>query len=348
MSKHNWMCLVLICSVMKTIPASSQAPVRYTITGEIRDDAGRLVPGDRACARLDKRTMCAPSDGNGRYVLMLWEEGLYTVSAGSVPTRPDPTLLLPTDEYPAFTGKEVMLDNAHRDAHVDLQYPQRNGMLLIKAIDGTNQIPIELIMVQVCPVVEPFHCLGLFFRSDTGEYKIFVPAYPYNLSIRSPDYQEWIPSDDQNSILNPGASKNLYVEMKPQFKAFAEEPNDKNKQAGPLLPAPVQLAPAANAKFAQFPRTTTLQWDKVEGAASYAVEVDYCQNSQNLNKCLQPAPQIFSFDSLGKSPMPNTTVETTFTFDFIGAQPGRWRVWAVDKDGRKGLKSPWRLFIYPR
>ena len=31
---------------------------------------------------------------------------------------------------------------------------------------------------------------------------------------------------------------------------------------------------------------------------------------------------------------------------FVGAQPGRWRVWAVDKEGREGFKSPWRLFVY--
>jgi hypothetical protein len=44
----------------------------------------------------------------------------------------------------------------------------------------------------------------------------------------------------------------------------------------------------------------------------------------------------------------SSLTETSFEFDFIGAQPGRWRIWAIDKDGREGFKSPWRVFIYVR
>jgi hypothetical protein len=37
-----------------------------------------------------------------------------------------------------------------------------------------------------------------------------------------------------------------------------------------------------------------------------------------------------------------------YTFDFVGAQPGRWRVWALDKNGKPGQKSPWWTFHYTR
>ena len=37
----------------------------------------------------------------------------------------------------------------------------------------------------------------------------------------------------------------------------------------------------------------------------------------------------------------------SYTFDFVGAQPGRWRVWAVDVNGQKGPKSDWWGFSYP-
>ncbi len=39
---------------------------------------------------------------------------------------------------------------------------------------------------------------------------------------------------------------------------------------------------------------------------------------------------------------------TSNTFTFIGAQPGRWRVFAVDAQGRPGFKSPWRVFVHER
>lgn len=32
--------------------------------------------------------------------------------------------------------------------------------------------------------------------------------------------------------------------------------------------------------------------------------------------------------------------------DFVGEQPGRWRVYAVDARGDAGLPSPWRYFRF--
>jgi len=37
---------------------------------------------------------------------------------------------------------------------------------------------------------------------------------------------------------------------------------------------------------------------------------------------------------------------TTYTFNFVGAQPGRWRVWAVNGSGMPGSKSGWREFRF--
>lgn len=43
-----------------------------------------------------------------------------------------------------------------------------------------------------------------------------------------------------------------------------------------------------------------------------------------------------------------TVASPGYKFDFVGAQPGRWRVWAVDNEGREGEKSPWRTFTYTK
>ncbi len=136
--------------------------------------------------------------------------------------------------------------------------------------------------------------------------------------------------------------------MRRSAKAAGEALHESEKRAGINLPAPVPLSPAEGEKLLRVPRTTTLQWERVEGASRYEVEVDYCRNSPDPKQCLQPTPLVFVFPSLGKPPKPNTTEDTNLTFDFVGAQPGRWRVWAVDKDGRKGFKSSWRTFIYLR
>jgi hypothetical protein len=39
---------------------------------------------------------------------------------------------------------------------------------------------------------------------------------------------------------------------------------------------------------------------------------------------------------------------TEFTFDFVGAQPGRWRVFPVNAAGQRGMPSEWRTFRYTR
>jgi hypothetical protein len=110
-------------------------------------------------------------------------------------------------------------------------------------------------------------------------------------------------------------------------------------KAAPPLTAPVQVSPANNAIFSNFPRTTKLDWNPVPGAASYTVEIDCFQCCQagkwctDVGKEYKLAPNVHATD---------------YTFDFVGAQPGRWRVWAVGGDGHQGPKSPWREFRYTK
>jgi hypothetical protein len=103
------------------------------------------------------------------------------------------------------------------------------------------------------------------------------------------------------------------------------------------LPAPVQISPLNGAEFTHYPRTTRLIWEAVSGAAAYTVEIDcyHCcalgQWCTDIGETWQVVPSID---------------ETQYTFNFVGDQPGRWRVWAVDADGNEGFRSPWQEFSY--
>lgn len=97
------------------------------------------------------------------------------------------------------------------------------------------------------------------------------------------------------------------------------------------LPAPRLLSPAPGAVFDHYPRQTTVVWSEVPGAASYKVEWEYESDGSWSN----PSPPI-------------TVQEPVATFQFVGAQPGRWRVWPVDPSGHEGPKSDWREFRYTR
>jgi len=83
------------------------------------------------------------------------------------------------------------------------------------------------------------------------------------------------------------------------------------------IPAPVLISPANGSSFSNYPRTTTLKWAAVAGAASYNVDIEYYSGGWNV---LTMA----------------TVASTSYTFDFIGGQPGRWRVQAVGTGGSGG------------
>jgi len=103
------------------------------------------------------------------------------------------------------------------------------------------------------------------------------------------------------------------------------------------LTAPKPTAPADGAGLSGFPRTTTLQWTTVPNAASYGVEID-CFHCCKANQ--------WCTDIGGPSHIERNLSQPTFTFDFVGNQPGRWRVWAIDQFSLEGPKSAWSNFTY--
>jgi hypothetical protein len=109
----------------------------------------------------------------------------------------------------------------------------------------------------------------------------------------------------------------------PKFESLAPEPRD----------------PRSGATFDHFPRTTRLSWDPVPGATSYTVQVD-CFHCCEIGKwCSEVGkPKIEAAGLRG----------TTYSFVWVGANLGRWRVWAVAPDGVASKASPWEDFEYTR
>ncbi len=106
----------------------------------------------------------------------------------------------------------------------------------------------------------------------------------------------------------------------------------------PALPAPVQLSPPTGSVFSNFPRNTKLTWKAVPGATRYLLQIQTCNyygctaNPVGENSDLLPYSVILD--------------STTYSFQFVGAQPGRWRVMALRSDGGLSQFSPWWGFTY--
>lgn len=106
-------------------------------------------------------------------------------------------------------------------------------------------------------------------------------------------------------------------------------------EPGKGLSAPKPITPADGTVFHHYPRETLLQWEAVPGAESYCIETDFSSSGKWRSESGRP--------SIVKG------VETTYyALYFVGAQPGRWRVWAVGAEGQEGPQSQWREFRYTR
>lgn len=100
------------------------------------------------------------------------------------------------------------------------------------------------------------------------------------------------------------------------------------------LPAPKLISPRDRAIFDGYPRRLTCKWEASPGAVAYLLEWDYMTQD------------AWHTESEG---IPGSAYETTgpeITLDFVGAQPGRWRVWPVNRIGQRGNPSEWRTFRY--
>lgn len=99
-------------------------------------------------------------------------------------------------------------------------------------------------------------------------------------------------------------------------------------------PVPQPVSPANGAALNHFPRETTLVWSAVDdpSGVTYRVQVQW--------------DSLLGGWKEGSSWCPGVLTGTSCSFNFIGAQPGRWRVRAVDGEGNESAYSPWYDFRY--
>ena len=102
----------------------------------------------------------------------------------------------------------------------------------------------------------------------------------------------------------------------------------------PQMATPIQTNPVNNEIFGHYPRTITLSWKMVPAAAGYKLEYAFCDATRTT--CSSYAPITIS-----------DPLKSDYTFDFVGAQPGKWRVTTLAGTGyRNSTASPWHWFTF--
>jgi len=198
-------------------------------------------------------------------------------------------------------------------------------------------------------------CFSTSVKNSTGEFDIGAALIPFTLKISANGYEDWwgVSGTDKNiPIIVASAAKVELICLMKRKSVTANRPmSEAEKLPAVNLPAPIQLSPADGAELSppadqlalkNYSRNTKVEWQDVSGAESYTVEVDFCDGrDKNIRECIDPQTL-----SLRINAPPTGIVGTSYEFAFVGRQPGRWRVWAIDKKGEEGFKSPWRTFFY--
>jgi hypothetical protein len=342
----------LLSSSLIAVLTLFQAQATYVISGEVQDNLGKPHCGVRVCAlasdfdpkKPNVAIPCALSNEQGRFAIAVNKASRYRlVYEGSA--EGFQSTYLPFFRHPSYPLPEVIVDDANLTPQVTLTMLPKNGLLTGKAVDAKTGLAVGSMEFKLCNATYPDTCWTVNSKNSQGYFAILTPPVPFSLRIKVEGFNDWLGlNGDKDTPISvaPDTKAELGVFLRRSDAAAVKELSESEKQVGVNLPAPVQLSPANNTVFDHYPRLTKIEWSPVEGAVSYSVEVDYCDGAfKNRSRCVDPQP-----NAITTNPPTSGIENTSYEFEFVGAQPGRWRVWAVDKDGREGFKSSWRRFVY--
>lgn len=329
------------------------AQASHIIAGQVYDNVGKAVCGVRVCAfaadfdpnKPNVVIPCALSDERGQFTITVNTASKYKLFY-DYSAQGFLSPYLPFFRQPSAPIPEVLVDGASVSSSVTISMLPKNGLLAGKSVDTKTGLPVESMEFKLCHAANPEICWQTSAKSSYGNFRIPTPHVPFTLRIKADGFDEWLGPNGEDKVtpisVAPETKAEIAVFLKRSEASAGKAVSDSEKQVGVHLPAPIQLSPANNTVFDLYPRLTKLEWSPVEGAVSYSVEVDYCDGGvRNRPGCVNPQ----SLKLKNNSPT-SGVVNTSYEFSFIGAQPGRWRVWAVDKEGREGFRSPWRRFVY--
>ena len=336
-----YVCLLLVF-LQSTAFTQEGLQNRLVIKGQVLDETGLPVSGVSVTAHRDAglrgKVPTASSNARGEFTIAVSQTGSYTV------TTAKPSEGYPSSFNPFYYPFEESL--AHVNVETDQPAPvavvrlgAKAGTLSGRLVDAETGRPIGDAEIHLCRAEVPKYCYRVAARYVDGEFSFLVPTDPFTVRISAQGFHDWNgdrSGDGQSAVFQVKSKTTKAIDV-----LFEKLPADKSSAADlQSLAAPQPVAPVGGAQFDHFPRATKLEWSPVSGAASYTIELQVCaQGDVNGNEC-------GGLLQLRGNPPLSGIEKTSYEFLFIGAQPGRWRVWAVDSNGRAGGKSDWLRFIF--
>ncbi len=328
MRKYRLLLLILSLSAV-SYPQLLERQALFTISGQITDSQGHPVPNASIRATPDFLTGRAPSTTtgkDGKFELGAYKGGrwMVSVSIDSLPSTANP-FFYPDEKLRPF----VILEDGKGVPPVIIRIPGKPGMLRLRATDDASQKPLTSARIRLCRLESPNYCNTLVRKASNGFYEVPAAASPFVALVSVDGY------DDGNEVISNGVPFGEIIELSLTLK------KQSSSHTG-SLPAPEIISPRDGTEFFERLRLTRAEWTAVPGAASYDIDLEFCDAEvSGQGGCSRSYPFEVS-----RNPPTSHIVGTSYEFTFLGAQPGRWRVWAVDKNGHPGAKSQWYTFFY--
>lgn len=271
----------------------------------------------------------------------------------AIPPEPQkaPRLELATVTVPDVTGREV------REAVAMLKDAGLNIEPRMERLESPRVEPGTVLKQNLRPGsrVHPDEAITLFFavapRDGEGGGGVFLPDFTgWHVTAVEGFLREkgFVLGSMQEEASSKKQEAGIVLAQRPPAKTRMEKGGKvtllvvASSGERAVLPAPVQGRPKDGQSFDNDSRTIAFIWKPVSGAASYTVELDCLHCCESGKWCAELGKPWKVIRDIPAARSPG------YKFEFVGAQPGRWRVWAVDKNGREGERSPWRTFAYTK
>ena len=300
---------------------------------KVVDQNGKVLPGFRISAYFVGYGGPIPnttSDPKGEFILSVPKQGAYMLVAsrmiGSSLYSTYNRFYHPSDEYRPV----VRVDEQKRVSTQTVVLPESHSTIKGKVVDEAGS-PIASPSIRLCRLESPAFCSTVKTRDRSGDFLLPAVSGPLSIHVAADGYDDWFTSYDTG--LKGGTTTDLSIALAREGLGARSERR---------LPAPEIVFPTDGEELFGFPRLTKLQWSAVPGAVSYSVEIEGCEGNRKEKGCFNSFPI-----NLPRYPPMSGIRDTTYEFEFLGNQPGRYRVWAVDGEGRPGMQTPWIVFYYP-
>jgi hypothetical protein len=344
--RRNILLLPAILSAILCLGVSARPTQKASllITGQVTDADGSPVANVKVYAypviALIGRLPAASSDKEGRFSITVEQAGKYLLATSKMEAGYPSTY---SDFYNPSGASlpEVLVEEYQATPAVNIQLGPKAGKLVGRILDAETNKTVKEVQISICRVEAPMHCQRHTAEEPLELFQSLVPPVPLSIRVSAAGYKDWYSKEETQGPLQvaPNMTREFDILLQRASAAGNEE-----SQSPAGLEAPQQLLPVDGVEIYQYPRLTKLEWSAVAGAVSYSVEIDFCRAvAPMVKECKEPTPL-----QTRSNPPPSGIKTTSYEFGFNGAQPGRWRVWAVDADGHGGAKSPWSTFFYRR